>query len=501
MKKFLLIIFIFNKSFSMFDDVTKFIEADSATISKNEKSKEFIKKIWKNKLKDKYNKELESVVSRGFQSIQAGQVITPSTTINLENSLGNTLSPNGNALINTNKKGEAVIWDLNKAKSKIIFKGQIPNFMKFSTDGQFTISTYLQDTVIILDIKNNKQIQLKPDDDRYKAIIACISPNNRHAAVGCLDGQILVWDLKNLRFKEICTHKNKIHNIGITSDNKILITCCDFFILIWDLINLKLIIKIDLQDADKTIAFSQDYSYCAIGYVNNNNIRLVNIAKILNKQNENVIMDLQGHVGGIRHLYFSHNNKYLLSSSYDGTARIWNTLVDYSTIVKNHTGNMLEVRFSPDDKFAITSSENEVYLLELSTLRQTRLKRNNRVLALAQYMGNSCYALTDTENQTKLLDLNNWVIDDLSVEQIILILKLEILNNPEFLKDPYFKLIFNSMNPDLKSYIENHFIRKLLKVYTDLPIDLRNIIYDFTGPDLGPEPDKFVSDDIVEVNL
>lgn len=77
----------------------------------------------------------------------------------------------------------------------------------------------------------------------------------------------------------------------------------------------------------------------------------------LTRQQMPHLIKLLSHKGPISDLELSHNGKYLLTASYDGTARIWELATGQSVGKPlQHKGHVYQARFSPDDKTIATGS-------------------------------------------------------------------------------------------------------------------------------------------------
>jgi WD40 repeat protein len=99
------------------------------------------------------------------------------------------------------------------------------------------------------------------------------------------------------------------------------------------------------------------------------------------------VRELKGHVNRIWFAAFSPDGRGLISGSVDTTARIWDVKTGELRHVLNHKDGVGGVSFSPDGKFAVTSSGNEIKFWDAVSGREMR------TIFSAQPVGN--FALSD----------------------------------------------------------------------------------------------------------
>ena len=76
------------------------------------------------------------------------------------------------------------------------------------------------------------------------------------------------------------------------------------------------------------------------------------------------------HVRGITSVAISHDGKYILTGSYDTTARLWDAHTgEILQVLEGHTDVITSVAFSPDGRYVLTGSEdNTARLWDLHNL-------------------------------------------------------------------------------------------------------------------------------------
>src|SRR5262249_54799777 len=71
-----------------------------------------------------------------------------------------------------------------------------------------------------------------------------------------------------------------------------------------------------------------------------------------------------GHTKGVHDAVFSPDGRYILTGSYDGTARLWDEAT--GTLVRTfsgHSSSVMSVAFSPDGQYILTGSEDRTVRL------------------------------------------------------------------------------------------------------------------------------------------
>jgi len=131
------------------------------------------------------------------------------------------------------------------------------------------------------------------------------------------------------------------------------------------------------------IALSPDEKYLAVGgYLKNNVIRIYNYSK------GKLIKILKSHTNGVTDLSFSSDGRYLISGSFDKTAKIWETktfeLIDTLTYHTNHVYKVKIVK-KADSYLAITIGlDNQLAIYDIKkkkTVKKKKLKYKLNSLA------------------------------------------------------------------------------------------------------------------------
>ncbi len=94
----------------------------------------------------------------------------------------------------------------------------------------------------------------------------------------------------------------------------------------------------------------------------------------LHKQDKPLI-EFKGHEGWVHGVSFSHDEQYLATCSWDGTARLWDLQGNQLEVFKGHTSWVWGINFSPEGQYLATcSGDNTVCLWKLQDDWPTEFK-------------------------------------------------------------------------------------------------------------------------------
>ena len=270
-------------------------------------------------------------------------------------------SPNNNLLVSCSVDQTVRLWDVSKpydsggAHSAAILQGHAGEVWStsFSPDGKLVASSgnnsiHLWD-VTNLHTKGAHQPLRSLRGHTYRIMSVSFSPDGTLLASGSDDLTVRVWDIRS----SLCLYTFASHTAGVGSvcfnpDGQLLVSGSgDGVIMIWnvaDVINIK------------NIAIS--------GSIQTDTLQ--------------PLQTLKGHTGWIYSLDISPDGNTLVSGSADGTVRLWDISVavqlkgrepsdassllktnEATKVLKEHTGRVRSVQFSPDGSILASCSEDE----------------------------------------------------------------------------------------------------------------------------------------------
>ncbi|MBD2211233.1 AAA-like domain-containing protein [Nostoc linckia FACHB-104] len=81
-------------------------------------------------------------------------------------------------------------------------------------------------------------------------------------------------------------------------------------------------------------------------------------AKVWDKEGK-LLATLTGHTGSVNNANFSPDGKYIVTTSEDKTAKVWDKEGKLLTTLTGHTGSVNNANFSPDGKYIVTTSRDK----------------------------------------------------------------------------------------------------------------------------------------------
>lgn len=264
-------------------------------------------------------------------------------------------------ILNTSKEVNSLIIDNNtvefksnlelyselKGQSDILFR------IDWTNNGKYLASPSRDNTVAIWDVTNQKITELLKFDNEVN--IVKWFPNGIDLAIGLDGGKSYIWNNVNKTNYEINLGKKHIDAFAISPDGKHLaLGGTSKKVLIFDRLSKE--INDDLYEHTDWIwalDWTNDGTYLASGSRDRN-------ICIWNTNNWNLVNKLEGHSDNITCLsWFPNSNRILVSTSNDGTFRVWDTIKGICLRVqKDHTDKVNCATFSFDGKILATKSND-----------------------------------------------------------------------------------------------------------------------------------------------
>lgn len=248
-------------------------------------------------------------------------------------------SPNGKRLASTSDEARVMVWDSSDGRRLRSFWDERTHCqaLAFSPDGQRLASGSWDRSVVVWDCDSGDRVYSLPgntqDDLRglrrrlatrsmqEPGIVTSVvfSPDGRRLALGCMDGQVQVWDTqaRNLlwTFEGYAT---TIHRLTFSPDGMHLAAACsNGLIVTWDVTAGKELHALKGFNLGVFhVVFSPDGQRLAGAGAD----RIIKLWDVVSGQEA---VSLEGHTGEIYSLTFSPDGTRLWSASRDQTLRVW----------------------------------------------------------------------------------------------------------------------------------------------------------------------------------
>jgi len=231
-------------------------------------------------------------------------------------------SPSGNKILGVNKNSQAFVWEW-PDKDPVFLDGhqEIIEWAWF-LDENTVVTSALDSTVRIWNSSGRNLHVIKPGG---KLFSMAVSKSKTRIAVGSENGEIFMIDKDGQIMYSFVGHEKEVIYLDFSPDEKNLVSASkDGKAIIWDLV------QNNQRVLDRITCVS--YYDCT-----------VNSAR------------------------FSHNGKYVVTTSSDRTARVWTVDGKLFSTLSGHSDNVNYAEFSPNDLMIVTvADDNLVKLWSLS---------------------------------------------------------------------------------------------------------------------------------------
>jgi WD40 repeat protein len=160
----------------------------------------------------------------------------------------------------------------------------------------------------------------------------------------------------------------------------------------------------------KSVVFSPDGRYLAVGTVGGSSVQLIDTSSW------QVIHTFEDHTSAVNSVAFSPDGKLLASGSVDGTIKLWDVATGQEVrTLEGHTSYVLSVAFSPDGKLLASGSDwpdNTIKLWEVATGQEVRTLKGHscwKVLSVAFSPDGNLLASGSADGTIKLWDISDLV--------------------------------------------------------------------------------------------
>lgn len=249
-------------------------------------------------------------------------------------------------------------------------------YATFSTDGKrvaFFVGSPIFSQIFVYDIETDSQIQtfkkeydFKLGSAETKGSIVYISFCDKDESILSVsnDGEVKIWDIKTGQEIECC-------NLLVSKVNKAIFNASSNYIAMIVNQNNILVRGLRYIHVEKTILTKEDSKLGTIAYSPDGKYILAGTLlyekgdlAIWDVNSGQMVCELVGHTDRIWSASYSQNGKHILSASYDGTVRVWNSqtgeiirILDAVDAVDEETA-FTSAAFSPDGTQVVAATYN-----------------------------------------------------------------------------------------------------------------------------------------------
>ena len=332
---------------------------------------------------------------------------------------GVAFSPDGKTLVAPSRDKTIRVWDVATGQTVKVFQASHGvDYVAFSPDGKYIAGTGLDPSARIWDVATGQTVHILTGHTGYTTRVV-YSPDGQYLLTGGHDSTARLWDaVTGNQVHVLAGHTGDVVGVAFTPDSKYAATGDDHTIKLWDIATGQIVREFvghetgfwvagiaftpDGKDmvsvsADGTarlwavatgqflhyignrggvhedVAISRDGQWLALS---ENGFPAV--AKVWNLKNTFGGVQFIGHDGPVYQASFSPNGKFVVTSSADHSARIWDTTTGQSLITLNMNGHtdadqLRGAVFSPDSKFVLTAgADGTARLWDAATGKELR---------------------------------------------------------------------------------------------------------------------------------
>ena len=311
-------------------------------------------------------------------NLRTGQVLLTIETSLVNNALA--VTPDGKKLISAST--DIKIWHLQTGEELLTLTGhqKAVNSLAVTADGQYLISGSSDNTIKTWHLQTGQELLTltgRSESINGEVRSVAVSPNGSQIISGSADGKIKVWDLKT--GQELLTltgHRERVNAVAVTPDGEKIISAADYdrsektTIKVWDadrgeeLMSLRSLFP-SLNDAD------------AIAIAPNGQKLIVNSDDTLGiwdlRWDGSLIATLKGHTRNITSLAITPDEKWAISSSEDCTIKVWD-LQNTQKLppLPGHKSSVQLMTVTLDGKFAVSTGYKDIKFWDLQTGQELR---------------------------------------------------------------------------------------------------------------------------------
>ena len=269
------------------------------------------------------------------------------------------------------------IWDVGTRRSLSILKDHSGKVLcvAVTRDSKYIISGSEDSSINLWDTSSKKLLKKLVG---HRGPVRCLILTQRDKLIvsGSSDGTIRGWGIDSVQERFRFCNRGEIISMGITADEEFLVTSsADRALRLWSL---------RASVVNECVSFESEAVINCFLLARKDSLLIYTLGAeiiIRNIKRKKKIASLEGHTGQITGLCTVKQEKYLISSSFDGMIRLW-SLNKYKSlgIIDSSCSGFVRIAYSPQNSVLVSCFNDKIkfYYLEESIKEIKILKLRNK---------------------------------------------------------------------------------------------------------------------------
>ncbi|MDX1995772.1 MAG: TIR domain-containing protein [bacterium] len=274
---------------------------------------------------------------------------------------------NGRQALSASQDGFLILWDIASGAEaqRYIGQAEFANEVAFTADGAWMATGADDDGLITVYDLEGDSAPITITTTQGEPVNALIfSTDGAYLFAGYGSGRITRWSMReetpNRGAFTLDTHTSSINSLAINADNsRLLSASSDQTVILWDLTTTpepSELYQVTLPDRVWSVGFHPDGSRFVTGSADG-------LVGVWQTSDGNLVNELRGHFNlegieeGVTNVSYSHDGRWILSSSLEDTLILWDAAA--GSILKRfrgHNGGVTAALLSPDGRWAVSSA-------------------------------------------------------------------------------------------------------------------------------------------------
>jgi WD40 repeat protein len=296
-------------------------------------------------------------------------------------------SPDSKYVVSASDDETARVWEVETGKeiARMTHGGWVES-VDFSPDGKYVISGSVDNTARIWESNTGEEIARMTHNGGVYYV--AFSPDGKHAISGSADNTARVWDTATGEETARMTHDELVDSAAFSPDSKYVISGGrDKTVRIWNANTGREFIKKTHDEGVYFVTFSPNDRYVVSAGCDIENSHQSCTQSSIHVLNASTGAEIARTIQGERVslVAFSPNGKYIVSGSWDNTARVWEVATGKEISRMTHEAGVSSVVFSPNGKYVVSGSwDNTARVWEAATGKEvSRMTHDSGVYSVA----------------------------------------------------------------------------------------------------------------------